>query len=118
MPCRSRSIRSKARTSASPPSSNSSSKDRSPWSPRGRTAAGDPLENARLETVLVHPRGRREPLNLSHDNSDFRATLQPTEAGEYAIESTAYDGQRLVGSARAEFLVYDRDVELSTPAAD
>jgi uncharacterized membrane protein len=83
-----------------------------------RTAAGDPLENARLETVLVHPGGRREPLNLSRENSEFRGTLQPAEAGDYAIETTAYDGERLVGTARVEFLVYDRDIELSTPAAD
>ncbi|MBW8884041.1 MAG: hypothetical protein JF612_04525, partial [Planctomycetia bacterium] len=52
-----------------------------------RTAAGDPLETARLETVLVHPGGRREPLTLSRDNADFRGTLQPTEAGDYAIET-------------------------------
>src|SRR5439155_21922081 len=83
-----------------------------------RTAAGDPLENARLETVLVYPGDRREPLTLSRDNSDFRGTLQPAAAGDYAIETTAYEGERLIGSARAEFLVYDRDVELSTAAAD
>ncbi len=83
-----------------------------------RTAAGDPLENVRLETTLVHPGGRREALTMSRDESEFRGTLQPAEAGEYAVETTAYDGEREVGSARAEFLVYDRDVELSTPAAD
>jgi hypothetical protein len=55
---------------------------------------------------------------LSRDGSEFRGTIQPTAAGTYAIETKAFDGDRLVGNATAEFLVYDRDVELSTPAAD
>jgi uncharacterized membrane protein len=83
-----------------------------------RSAAGDPLASARLETTVVHPGGRREPLNLTADKDEFRGNLQPIAAGDYAIETTAYEGNRLVGTARAEFLVFDRDVELSTPAAD
>jgi uncharacterized membrane protein len=83
-----------------------------------RTASGDPLEGARMDTVLVHPSGRREPMTFSRDNTDFRTALQPAAPGDYAIETTAYEGERLVGTARAEFLVYDRDVELSTPGAD
>jgi len=83
-----------------------------------RTAAGDALQNARVEATLIRPGGRREALPLNRDKDDFRGTLQPTEAGDYAIETTAYEGDRLVSTARSEFLVFDRDVELSTPAAD
>jgi hypothetical protein len=83
-----------------------------------KTAAGDPLTDARLETSLVHPDGRREPLTLAPDDEVFRAKVPVTEPGQYAIEATAYEGPRLVGSAKAEFVVFDRDVELSTPAAD
>jgi hypothetical protein len=83
-----------------------------------RSAAGDPLAGARLETTVVQPGGRREPMNLTVDKDEFHGSLQPTAAGDYAIETTAYEGNRLVGTARAEFLVFDRDVELSTPAAD
>jgi hypothetical protein len=83
-----------------------------------RTAAGDPLAGARLETTVVYPGGRREPLNLTADKDEFHGSIQPSAAGDYAIETTAYEGNRLVGNARAEFLVFDRDVELSTPAAD
>src|SRR5262249_34947385 len=78
----------------------------------------DPLEGARLETSLIHPGGRREPISLSPDKEDFYSNLQPSAAGDYAIEMTAYEGARLVGTARTEFLVFDRDIELSTPAAD
>jgi hypothetical protein len=83
-----------------------------------RTAAGDALADARLETTLISPGGRRESLSLTKDDELFRTVIQPTEPGDYAIETTAYEGERLVGTARAEFLVFDRDVEMSTPAAD
>ena len=83
-----------------------------------RTAAGDPIAAARLETTLLHPDGRREPLPFTKDGDQFRGQLQPAAPGDYAIETVAYEGEKLLGKARAEFLVFDRDVELSTPAAD
>jgi uncharacterized membrane protein len=83
-----------------------------------RTAAGDPLEGAKLEAMVLHPGGRKEALVLSRDGDDFSATLAPAAAGDYAIEVTAQEGERAVGTARADFLVFDRDIELSTPAAD
>ena len=83
-----------------------------------RTAAGDPLASANLEATVVHPGGRKEPLALSRDGDEFRGVLQPSAPGDYAIEVTAQEGARPVGSARADFLVFDRDIELSTPAAD
>jgi uncharacterized membrane protein len=83
-----------------------------------RTASGDALANARIETSLVHPDGRKESLALARDGDDLRGMVQPTAAGEYAIETAAFDGAREIGTARAEFLVYDRDIELSSPAAD
>lgn len=83
-----------------------------------RAAGGEMPANPRLETVLVHPDGRKESLDLARDRDDFRGSVQPTAAGEYAIEVTAFDGERSLGAAKAEFLVYDRDVEMSSPAAD
>jgi hypothetical protein len=83
-----------------------------------RNATGEPIAGARLETTLVHPGDRRESLALTKDGDLFRTTLQPGEPGDYRIETTAFDGDKIVGNARAEFLVFDRDIELSTPAAD
>ncbi len=83
-----------------------------------RTASGDPITDARLETFLVHPGGRREPLTLAQADEQFRGTYQPAVPGDYAIETTAFQGNQKLGSAKAEFLVFDRDVELSNPAAD
>jgi uncharacterized membrane protein len=83
-----------------------------------RTASGDPLPEARLEANLILPDGRKEPLALSSGDEEFVAMAQPSAPGDYAVEVTAYDGPRLIGSSRADFLVFDRDIELSTPAAD
>jgi hypothetical protein len=83
-----------------------------------RTAAGDSLAGARIEAALIQPGGQKEPLSLSNADDEFRGQIQPTGAGDYAVEVTAYDGERVIGSARADFLVFDRDIELSTPAAD
>ena len=83
-----------------------------------RTATGDPIPEARLETVLVHPGGRKEPLTLAAAENRFRGSLQPAAPGDYAIELTAFQGAQKLGSARAEFIVFDRDVEWSIPAAD
>jgi uncharacterized membrane protein len=83
-----------------------------------RTGAGDPITSARLDTVLIHPGGRKEPFSLSQDDDHFSGTLQPTVPGDYAIETTAFEGAKELGKARAEFLVFDRDVELSNPSSD
>ena len=83
-----------------------------------RTGAGDPIATARLDTVLIHPGGKKEPFSLSQDEDHFTGTLQPTAPGDYAIETTAFEGAKELGKARAEFLVFDRDVELSNPSAD
>jgi hypothetical protein len=83
-----------------------------------RTAAGDPLADARVEAVLVQPGGTRQPLALAKSEDEFRGVIQPAAAGDYAVETTVYVGARRVGTGRADFMVFDRDVELSTPAAD
>jgi uncharacterized membrane protein len=84
-----------------------------------RNAAGDALPHAKLETVLVDPAGQRTPLRLSLDQDQWVGGLNVAEPGDYVIEATATsaDGKTL-GTARAEFLVFDRDLELSNPAAD
>lgn len=83
-----------------------------------RTAAGDPIITAQLDTFLVRPDGKREPLKLSLDKDQFTGSLTVDEPGDYAIETTATTGGRPLGTARAQFLVFDRDIELSNPAAD
>ena len=84
-----------------------------------RTAAGDPIADVTLETTLVRPGGAREPLKLSLDKDEFKGAVTVDAAGDYLLETTATTSAgRKLGTARAEFLVFDRDVELSNPAAD
>jgi len=89
-----------------------------------RTAAGDPIPGVRLDTVLIGPGGpggqpKRESLRLALDRDEWKGSITVDAAGDYAIETTASTatGQK-VGTARAEFLVFDRDIEFSNPAAD
>ena len=84
-----------------------------------RTAAGDPITDASLETFVVLPGGRREPLRLSLDGDEWKGTLTVDSPGDYLLETKATTpAGRDLGTARAEFLVFDRDIELSNPAAD
>jgi hypothetical protein len=84
-----------------------------------RTAAGDPITDATLDTVVVHPGGRREPLRLALDKDEWKGTLTVDAPGDYLLQTKATTpGGRELGTARAEFQVFDRDVELSNPAAD
>lgn len=84
-----------------------------------RTAAGDPITDATLDTAIVHPDGRREPFRLSLDKDEWKGTFTAEKPGDYAIETKATSAAgRELGQARAEFLVFDRDLELANPAAD
>ena len=89
-----------------------------------RTAAGEPISDAKLDTMLVRPGvngapAAREPLKLALDKDEWKGSLTVDAPGDYLLETTASTstGQKL-GTARAEFLVFDRDVEFSNPAAD
>jgi uncharacterized membrane protein len=83
-----------------------------------RLAQQPPGTSAQLRATLVQPDGRRESVPLVLQNDLFRGLAQPSQPGDYAIEVQAVLGEQPLGTARAEFVVYDRDVELSTPAAD
>lgn len=71
-----------------------------------------------LQAALVHPEGRREPIVLTPRDETFRGSVQPPAPGDYAVEVQALREGQVLGQARAELVVYDRDVELSNPAAD
>lgn len=83
-----------------------------------RTAAGDPITDAKLDVVLVRPDGKRQPVTLSADRKQQSGQLQLIEAGSYAVEVTASQNGKPLGNSRAELLVIDRDIELSIAAAD
>ncbi len=83
-----------------------------------RAATGDVLTNSTLQAMIVFPDGRREPLLMTSQGKQFGGHLIAQQPGDYAIEITATQGGKTIGTARTEFMVFDRDIELSNPAAD
>ena len=83
-----------------------------------RSSTGDAITTATLDTQLILPGGLKQPVRLSLDGEQYVGSVEVKTPGDYAIELTATQEQRKLGSARAEFLVFDRDIELSNPAAD
>ncbi|MCY2991186.1 MAG: glutamine amidotransferase [Planctomycetota bacterium] len=84
-----------------------------------KSAAGDPITDAKLTARLLTPDEKSQELRPAREDGHWTGTLDAvTKPGDYAIEIMAEkDGQPL-GTARGEFLVFDQDVELSNPAAD
>lgn len=84
-----------------------------------RTSSGDVVSGATLETIVSLPSKKQQPLKLTRDkDGNFTGSLEVTEPGDYSVETSATAGGKPLGKARAEFMVFDRDVELSNPAAD
>lgn len=84
-----------------------------------RTSSGDVVSGATLETIVSLPSKKQQTLKLTRDkDGNFTGSLEVTEPGDYSVETAATAGGKPLGKARAEFMVFDRDVELSNPAAD
>ncbi len=83
------------------------------------TTAGEPLEDVELQAQLLEPEGGRREVRVSRQGDEWTGVIESVMvAGDYTIEVTALSGDQILGRGRAEFLVFDRDVELSNPAAD
>jgi hypothetical protein len=58
-------------------------------------------------------------LQLTRDAPSWLGSVETvTVPGDYAVEVTASREGKVLGTGRGEFMVFDRDVELSTQAAD
>jgi hypothetical protein len=83
------------------------------------TAAGDVIADAMVRAELIMPGETTEELRPARDGDHWIGSIESVdEPGDYAIEITAESEGKLIGRARGEFLVFDRDIELSSPAAD
>ncbi|HUE70823.1 MAG TPA: hypothetical protein VMP01_08025, partial [Pirellulaceae bacterium] len=84
-----------------------------------RTGAGDAIADAQLAAAITLPSGSKQTVKLAADRDGiFSGSLEVTEPGDYSIDVAATRQGQTLGNARAEFLVLDRDVELSNIAAD
>ncbi|MBW3599386.1 MAG: glutamine amidotransferase [Planctomycetes bacterium] len=83
------------------------------------TAAGDVVEDAEFEVVVIDPEGRRSEVSATRDNEESRGEFGPVQmSGEYTIEAIARRDGEQIGAAQSRCEVFDQDVELSNPAAD
>jgi hypothetical protein len=82
-----------------------------------RSAVGDVIRDARFTASLTLPDGQQQPIPLATDQDQVSATLPDVKSpGDYLVEVRASkDGQEL-GTARANFQILDRDIELGNPA--
>lgn len=84
-----------------------------------KTAAGDVIRDATYEAVMKLPSGDKQTLRLTADGDQMSGQIDAIKTpGDYLIELTALSGGKKIGSARAEFMVFDQDLELANPAAD
>jgi uncharacterized membrane protein len=83
------------------------------------TASGEPIAEATLQAELLGPGGKRAEVPLTRDGEQWSGIVHEIqEPGDYAIEIRATGPAKPIGTVRGEFLVFDRDIELSNPAAD
>ncbi len=84
-----------------------------------RSAAGDPLTNARLTATVVHPDGDQRPVRLVRQGDYFRGTVtDANQAGTYTLRVTATSEGAEMGQHESRFMVYTTDRELSGVTAD
>jgi len=80
---------------------------------------GEPIDAAQFGVSVSKPGGSTEQLRPTKSESEWSATFRDTGApGDYQITVTAKDGDAVIGTANARFLVPDQDLELDRPAAE
>jgi uncharacterized membrane protein len=85
------------------------------------TAQGQPIADAQFEAHVIPPAGERVDVRLRREgtNAALSGTFIDTQGvGDYTIVVEATRNGEAIGNARARFLVFEQDLELSNPAAD
>ena len=83
-----------------------------------RTPEGDLLPQALFNVVLIGPDGKSQTIRTVRGKESWSGAFSVKQSGDYAIEVAATLEGRTLGKTRAEFFVFDQDVELGNAAAD
>ena len=84
-----------------------------------QSPTGEPVEDAAYEAEVVLPDGKRRPVRLVAGETAITGSFRDAQAaGDYTIRVTAKQEGRVLGTARARFLVFEQDLELDNAAAD
>ncbi|HJS08809.1 MAG TPA: glutamine amidotransferase, partial [Pirellulales bacterium] len=82
-------------------------------------AKGEPIDAATFEVVVEKPDGSKAQVRATKSDAEWVATFrETTEPGDYKIVVTGKEGDAVLGTAEARFLVPDQDLELDRPAAE
>ncbi|MCA9106281.1 MAG: hypothetical protein KDA83_12690 [Planctomycetales bacterium] len=86
-----------------------------------RTAAGDPLDDARIEATLVGPDGSRSTVRVPSRGVSRMLEIEAdalVRPGLYRLEVEAWNGDSSIGRRGVEFVVFDDDREKAIADAD
>jgi hypothetical protein len=82
-------------------------------------AQGEPIDTAKFQVVVEKPDGSKADARPAKTESEWVASFRETaEPGDYKIVVAGKDGEAVLGTAEARFLVPDQDLELDRPAAE
>ncbi|MCI0491714.1 MAG: glutamine amidotransferase [Planctomycetes bacterium] len=82
-------------------------------------AEGGPIENARFDVAVKTPDGNTLNVRPAKSGDEWGAVFRETQApGDYVVTVTGREGNDVLGTAEARFLVPDQDLELDRPAAE
>jgi uncharacterized membrane protein len=82
-------------------------------------AQGEPIDAATFDVVVEKPDGSKAQVRATKSDVEWAATFRETaEPGDYKIVVTGKEGDAVLGTAEARFLVPDQDLELDRPAAE
>ena len=83
------------------------------------SAQGEPLQDAEWKAKVTLPGGKQQSLRLARKGDEMHGQFLQTETvGKYEVEVTAFENGQAVGTAKSQFLVYEKDFELSGTTAD
>ena len=81
-----------------------------------KTASGDVIADAEYQAEVVGPGGSRRMMSIAREGDHGLGLMEPlTQPGDYTIQLTAKRDGKELGTARAEFLVFEQDLERSRP---
>ena len=79
----------------------------------------EPIADAELKAEIVKPDNKRSPVVMARKEDQAAGSFRETQLpGDYAIEVTATQKDKLLGTARTRFIVSQQDLELDNASAD
>lgn len=84
-----------------------------------KSPSGDPIAGVTFTAEVTGPSGKRWPARLTPEGDRWTGLFnETTQPGDYHLEVTGSANGQAIGTAKAQFLVFDQDIELASQAAD